>query len=121
MMNLSLYLMTWLIVKHWVVDFFLQPRYMWQNKGTYGHAGGLLHAGLHALVTIFILLPVFRDWRAIVCGLVEGILHYHIDWCKENLKTRFQLDPTKHEAYWYLLGTDQFLHYMTYILILSMF
>ena len=34
--------------KHFLFDFVFQTPYQLKNKGTYGHPGGLLHAGLHA-------------------------------------------------------------------------
>ncbi len=40
-----------LMVKHAVADFFLQTPYQYCNKGTYGHPGGFLHAGIHVALT----------------------------------------------------------------------
>jgi hypothetical protein len=49
-------LMLLLTIKHFIFDFLYQPPYQWQNKGTYGHWGGLVHSGQHALSTFLILL-----------------------------------------------------------------
>jgi kynureninase len=35
-----------LMLKHAVADFYLQTPYQYLNKGTYGHPGGFIHAGM---------------------------------------------------------------------------
>ena len=51
--------MVLLQMKHFAVDFLLQTRYQWENKGTYLHPGGLLHAGLHGLGTLAVCVFIF--------------------------------------------------------------
>lgn len=110
-----LLIITLLFVKHFVVDFPLQKPYQWQNKGTYGHPGGLLHSGLHAWATYLVFL-IFADWPvAIMLGIVDGFVHYHVDWAKMNLNKKLGYGPTTHEEFWTLLGLDQLLHALTYI------
>jgi hypothetical protein len=121
MMDLMLYLMMLLVIKHLIIDFFLQPPYMYLNKGTYGHFGGIVHAIAHIIPTIVILVGVFGWHRALLLSLIEGILHYHIDWLKVNVVKKYKWGPTTHEQWFYAFGIDQFLHYMTYILILSIY
>jgi hypothetical protein len=105
--------------KHFIFDFPLQGPYQYKNKGTYGHPGGVLHAGLQALGTILVLV-----WTPLCTGDIlilaygEGFLHYHIDWAKMNLNQYWKLGPTTSEQYWWLLGFDQYLHYLTYLGIL---
>jgi hypothetical protein len=107
-----------LFFKHFVVDFPLQAfPYQYKNKGTYGHPGGLIHSGLHAWAT-YLILFLFFDWPiAIMLGILDGFIHYHIDWAKMNLNKKLGYGPTTHEQFWVLLGLDQFLHALTYILI----
>jgi len=115
-MNETLMLLTWLIIKHFIIDFPLQTRYQYSNKGTYGHLGGLLHAGLHSLGTY----AVFVMWYpgiAVILALIDGAVHYHIDWAKVNINKRLGWGPTTHEEFWWLLGLDQFIHSLTYILL----
>jgi len=108
-----------LFLKHFVVDFPLQAfPYQYKNKGTYGHPGGLIHSGLHAWAT-YLILFLFFDWPiAIMLGILDGFIHYHIDWAKMNLNKKLGYGPTTHEQFWVLLGLDQFLHALTYILII---
>lgn len=103
------------VVKHFIVDFLLQPAYMYKNKGIYGHPGGLYHSGLHALVTFVFLLFILNPIGAFNLALLEFIIHYHIDWAKIQVCQKKGWGPTTSEWYWYTLGLDQFLHYMTYV------
>ena len=104
-----------LLVKHYIFDFVLQTPYMFLNKGKYGHPGGIFHAGLHALgsiAAIVILPPSFIVALAIVIG--EFVVHYHIDWSKEQIEHRLKLTGTD-AGHYILLGFDQLLHQLTYL------
>jgi hypothetical protein len=105
-----------LISKHFIVDFPLQGPYQYKNKGTYGHPGGILHAGLHGLATFGIIVWLSPILAAFI-ALVEAIAHYHIDWAKMNLNARMAWRPDNSEYFWWLLGLDQWLHYCCYVLI----
>jgi Protein of unknown function (DUF3307) len=109
-----------LLVKHLVFDYFLQTSYMVQKKGIYGHPGGILHSGLHAVGTmpVFIWIPPSASLGlAIIVG--EFIVHYHLDWAKEQVVRRMQWMP-KDPPFWWALGVDQFLHGLTYIAIVAL-
>lgn len=105
-------------VKHFLFDFVLQRPYeFFKNKGTYGHPGGIVHAGLHAIGTIpaiLIMPPSLAVGIAIVVG--EFIIHYHIDWSKEQIERRWKTSSANH---FMILGLDQLAHQMTYVLILG--
>lgn len=106
-------------VKHFIVDFPLQQPYQYLNKGTYGHPGGLLHAGLHALgtgIVLWLFAPL--DWIVLMM-LFDAVLHYHIDWAKMRLNSHFKLAPNTDEKFWWLLGFDQLLHWLTYCAIIG--
>lgn len=118
-MNETLILITLLFTKHFVVDFPLQTRFQWSNKGTYMHPGGLLHAGLHAFGT-WLCFFWYSPAAAYYLGMIDGMLHYHIDWAKMNLNARMGWAPNTHEQFWWLLGLDQFLHALTYIALVAM-
>jgi hypothetical protein len=118
MMTTLLLLMLALFTKHLIIDFVLQTPYQWMNKGTYGHPGGLLHAGLHGVWTMAILSFVVVLPFAAVLGLVDAVVHYHIDWAKMNLNKRMGWTADKNPEFWWLLGLDQYLHTLTYLGIL---
>lgn len=110
-----------LFTKHFVVDFPMQTQYQWQNKGIYGHPGGILHASLHAIGTLLMFF-IFGTGLgiALVCALLDGVVHYHIDWAKVNLNDHFGYKPDTHPEFWWLLGADQYLHSLTYVIIAFM-
>ena len=47
----------------------------------------------------------------------DYVFHYHIDYVKSNLWKRYNYGPND-QMYWVIHGTDQFLHLMTYVLII---
>lgn len=118
-MNETLILITLLFTKHFVVDFPLQTRFQWSNKGTYMHPGGILHAGMHGIGT-YLCLAWFAPVAAIYLAVADLFVHYHIDWAKMNLNARMNWAPNTHEQFWWLLGLDQFLHALTYIALVAM-
>lgn len=104
-------------IKHFLCDFVLQNSYQLLNKGTYLHPGGLFHAGLHALFTIsafLVVRPAFTLGVAIVIG--EFLVHYHMDWVKEQIIRRTGWTPEQ-TRFWWTTGFDQLLHNLTYIVI----
>lgn len=103
-----------LMAKHTVADFPLQPRYMWANKGTYGHLGGIVHALVHGVLTVGVLVEWMSFAASCTLGLVDAVVHYHVDWAKMNINKKLGWTATTHEQFWWLVGVDQFLHFMTY-------
>lgn len=115
-MEHALILIFLLFTKHFFIDFPLQTKYQYLNKGTYGHPGGLLHAGLHGIGTYFVLSFCTIPYL-LYFALADFVLHYHIDWAKMKLNKVLKWRPTTHEQFWWLLGLDQYLHALTYIAI----
>lgn len=107
-----------LLLKHFVVDFPLQTPFMYLNKGIYGHRGGLLHAFAHWLGTAVVLALCGVSFSLIFSlSFLDYVAHYHIDWAKVNITKYYDLTPLNSEKYWWLLGLDQLLHQLTYLLI----
>lgn len=106
-----------LSVKHFICDFPLQA-FPWQykNKGTYGHPGGLVHASIHAIGTLICLAPLVGS-ISVIFAVGDAVAHYHIDWAKMNIGRVYGLKPDNSELFWILLGVDQLMHYLTYIVI----
>jgi hypothetical protein len=118
-MNPTLWLVLALFAKHFVVDFPLQHRYQYSNKGIYLHPGGLLHAGLHGIGT-WICFAWYAPMAAAWLACADAVIHYHIDWAKTNLNAKMGWVPNTHDQFWWLLGLDQFLHALTYIWLVSL-
>ena len=118
--DIVLCLMSLFVLKHFIVDFPLQTQWMVDEKGTYGRLGGILHSWLHGVATALVLIPFvpgneYGMMLAVILGLLDGVIHYHVDWAKMNLWRNFTIND---RMYWTLLGIDQMLHYLTYLLII---
>ena len=108
-----------LFIKHFICDFPLQANpWMYRNKGTYGHAGGLTHSALHGLGT-FVIFAFWFGIDAWAFALADAVIHYHIDWAKMNLGKHYDLQPNNSEWFWILLGFDQLLHHLTYFVLVA--
>lgn len=114
-MNNIILMIALLFTKHFIIDFPLQTKYQWSNKGIYGHPGGILHAGLHGIGTFFTLLTFGTVGLVAFVATLDTIIHYHIDWLKININKQFGWSANTSEKFWWLLGFDQYLHAMTYI------
>lgn len=107
------------VTKHFILDFGYQPPFQWQNKGTYGHIGGIAHSGQHAVFSFFALLFFTTFPVALGLALFEFIAHYHIDWAKMNINKKQGWACNTHNEFWVLTGLDQYLHYLTYIIMIG--
>jgi len=140
---MTLLMITYFITKHFIIDFPMtfQPPWMFLNKGIYGHPGGLAHAGLHALASLPILLLAdsTMDWSpgAVWHGLnelqlivvllaFEFLVHYHMDYFKVRIGRRFKWAQYTDHGLWIkshnwflLLGVDQLVHYLTYVVMVG--
>ena len=121
MFDSVLLLLVLLFTKHFVLDFILQTPYQFLNKGKYGHPGGILHSGLQGIGTTLCFFIVDADGMPVylVFGLIDFLVHYHVDWLKVQLNTIYKLTQ-ENPYYWWLLGADQYLHALTYIFLLSL-
>ena len=109
-----------LAVKHTIADYFLQTAYQFQHKGIYGHPGGLIHAAWHVALTpsVFLVLPPASLTQAIAILAGEYVIHYHLDWSKEQLVKRYELTQGN-PWFWHLFGLDQLGHSLTYLVIIA--
>lgn len=105
-----------LLLKHLLCDWLMQSDYEIRNKGTYLHPGGINHAFKHMVGTMAVT-HYFAPEFTFFFGFLDGLIHYHIDWGKQNLTKFFKLTP-ENKGFWFLIGLDQFLHQLTYILLI---
>lgn len=107
----------WLLIKHFVCDFPLQMTpWMYRNKGTYGHPGGVAHAAIHSTGTLLVLLALAPE-HAVLLAAFDYLMHYHVDYLKVRIGQAHNLKPDNSEWFWVLLGFDQLLHQLTYFVI----
>jgi hypothetical protein len=109
-----------LMLKHAIADFYLQTSYQYLNKGTYGHPGGIIHSAIHVALTPLVYLVIAPASLLLVLGIAasEFVLHYHIDWLKEQI-VRGNGWTAQDRGFWYALGTDQFVHGLTYLALVA--
>lgn len=112
----ALILLTLLQIKHWYADFKIQTYMQTVKKGVWLDPVGISHTLDHIWTTLVVLL-VFNFIIALsvpvilIVAVVEGLLHYTIDYvkvkygCKDNTKPLF----------WNQFGLDQLAHQLTYI------
>ena len=107
-------------LKHTAADFFLQTPHQYLNKGIYGHPGGLLHAGIHVVLTPLVYLVIAPASLLLVLGIAAGefLVHYHVDWLKEQIGHRNGW-TAQDRCFWFALGTDQLVHGLSYLLIVA--
>ena len=112
---IALLLIVGLQIKHFIGDFVVQTPWMLNNRRYYGHPGGLSHAGVHMALSV-IVLAVAGTPPGFLVGLVlaEGLVHYHVDWAKDNISSKQKLTPDR-QTFWIALGADQGLHHLTYL------
>lgn len=122
MIGAALLTLLLLQVKHFVCDFVTQTPYQLRYKGIYGHPAGLVHAGLHvvgsAIVLTVLKVAMLPPASIMLLGVLlaaEFVLHYHIDWSKEQVVKPFA--EGQGMAYWVTFGFDQLLHQATYVAI----
>jgi hypothetical protein len=102
-------------LKHFICDGPLQTLAMVQAKSHYGRPLGLLHAAIHAAGTLVVFL-VAGTGSAVSLALADFVIHYHVDFTKENIVERAGWTP-KDGPFWWALMADQALHHLTYLLL----
>jgi hypothetical protein len=104
-----------LFFKHWYIDFVNQSMEEVNGKGIYGNAAGLMHSIKHGLATSIIMYAFITDFSvSVILGLIDFVIHYHIDWAKININKRWNY-TVENPKFWAWLGADQLAHSITYL------
>ncbi len=110
-----LFLLVLLAIKHFVCDGPLQTLPMVIGKAIYGNRLGLLHAAIHGAGSVAALLIAgVSPGLTLGLALAEMVVHYHIDFSKENCLKMMRWTPRDAQYWWALIG-DQTLHQLTYL------
>lgn len=118
-MTMTLWALLAFQLKHFLGDFVLQTKFQVDTKKIYGHYGGFIHAGLHALGTLPIVIVAGASAVAVVVIVIgEFAVHYHVDWLKGQIDV-WTGWTEKDQAYWVVFGADQLIHQLTYLLIVA--
>jgi hypothetical protein len=104
-------------VKHVICDGPLQTLAMVKAKRHYLKPLGFAHAIIHALGTFLVGLAFGLGFvPALQLAALDGVIHYHVDFAKENIVHRAGWVETQ-GPFWWSFTTDQALHHMTYLLL----
>jgi hypothetical protein len=103
-----------LLIKHFYVDFVHQTVEHVQYKGVYGHPKGMEHSAWHGILTALVFWIWVPITHAVLIGLIDFFLHYHIDY----VKMRYGERNFSTKTYWIHFGLDQLAHNLTYILLI---
>lgn len=106
-------------IKHWYIDFVNQTNDEIASKGIYGDRLGIIHSAKHGLGTVLCIVLVVGSpymFFATILGLIDFVIHYHVDWLKMNYGDR---DITSKD-FWNHFGLDQMAHQLTYLFIAYM-
>lgn len=115
--DMELMIITLLMIKHIIADYFMQYSWMIKDKGTYGAWGGIAHSGWHGVLTFFVLVICgVPTLFSIMLGILDAVIHYHVDYVKSNFWKHKKLGPAD-QMYWVTHGVDQLAHFLTYVLI----
>ena len=112
----TLFLLLLLQIKHWYADFVIQTYMQTVKKGVWLNPIGISHSLDHVWCSMvallaFSFLHLIPASVIIVITLLEGIIHYIIDYvtvkygCKDNTKPLF----------WNQFGMDQLAHQLCYL------
>jgi len=109
-----------LFVKHWYIDFVNQTSEEVAGKGIYGQAHGVMHSIKHGVATAILMFMFMRDFEfVVILGLIDFVVHYHVDWAKMKINA-WRGYTIEQPQFWALLGFDQLLHALTYIMLVWM-
>ncbi|UZV41319.1 hypothetical protein vBVpaMR16F_253 [Vibrio phage vB_VpaM_R16F] len=113
--------------KHWLCDYPLQTPYMLQKFKLKGWVLPLAcHAGVHSLLTLFVLTSVYFIWETtltydtvLLLSIFDFTIHFITDRIKAhpNLGGKYKMDNPK---FWWSLGADQMVHHITHYMIILM-
>lgn len=104
-------------IKHCYADFMIQTYAQTVKKGIYRDWVGITHSLDHVwtsivALTLFSAIFPISFWSIILVPIVEGIVHYHIDWTKVHFGCKDNTKP----LFWAQFGYDQLAHQATYLL-----
>lgn len=101
-------------LKHFIADYLMQPGWILGGKGDLHQLGGYVHAAIHGVFSIVVLL-VFSTplWLVGTLFVAECLVHYVLDYAKIHYSRGVDIERDA-SRYWALHGLDQFFHQVTY-------
>lgn len=97
---------------HTIFDFFLQSRWMGENKSKFGEKNSplLAHIGVYTLGLILMSVCLNLNMSKVFFFVsTNGAFHFITDLITSKISSHFYLKENK-QAFWGTIGTDQLLH-----------
>ena len=130
--ELTMAMMLGFLLKHAVMDFFVQNRipWMWMNKHRFCHPGGIAHALTHTVGTLAVLWPFVEfferysgdllNWERLLYLTLafEFVIHYFTDLFKMKICRWRRWECNTSPYFWDMVGLDQLIHLLTYWVII---
>lgn len=112
----ALFLLLLLQIKHWYADFVVQTYMQTVKKGVWLDPIGISHTVDHVYCTliallIFSFIVPLGAGAILLTALVEGIIHYLVDYTKVKYGSKDNTKP----LFWTQFGLDQLAHQVTYL------
>ena len=114
---ISISVLFWLLVTHWVADFVFQTDWMAQNKSKNNYPL-FIHVCTYSAILFIILSPIASSSDLIVFALLNGILHFIIDFFTSRLSSKLYREgklgssTIPNFGFFSVIGLDQLLHYL---------
>ena len=101
-------------IKHFIADYLMQPSWILGGKGDVTKLGGYVHAAIHGIFSVVILL-IFGTplWLVGTLFVIECVIHYVLDFAKIHYSRGVDIEKDA-GRYWALHGLDQLFHHLTY-------
>ena len=102
---MDLFTLSFILLTHFIADFVLQSNWMKQNKSTSNKALGA-HVVVYTIPFMLLISPLY--------GLVNGILHFCIDYVASRRTSVLWKQGRVHD-FFIVIGFDQLLHVLSLI------
>lgn len=102
--------MPYIMLIHWIADFLCQTRWMAENKSKNLLALSA-HVGIYMIVFGAACMPMLGLIPGILFALINGVLHFVVDFCTSRVTTYFYQKQNMH-AFFATVGFDQYLHFI---------
>lgn len=111
-------LIIYILFIHFIGDFVLQTNEMATQKST-SMAWLTLHIEAYASAMFVLTLPVLGFSNAIIYTIVNSLAHFLVDAVTSRI-TSYYWKQNRTHAFFVTIGADQFIHFATLILTLSL-
>jgi len=123
---ISIWVVLYLILTHWISDFVLQSRVMFNNKSSSNYYL-FMHVSIYSIITIisWLLLNIISGVKyTSVTMLIIFTSIFISHWITDYITSRITSKLAKEEKWYYfflVFGIDQVLHYIQILTIYSFF